>query len=53
MARILEPTGAADPLAFNTSVDSGLHSLLGFWVATYYPAIFDKAKPVARGFVIA
>jgi hypothetical protein len=30
MARILEPTGAADPLAFNTSVDSGLRSLLGF-----------------------
>jgi hypothetical protein len=23
------------------------------WVATYYPAIFDKAEPVARGFVIA
>jgi Transglycosylase SLT domain len=30
MARILEPTGAADPLAFNTSVDSGLRNLLGF-----------------------
>jgi hypothetical protein len=30
MARILEPKGAADPLAFNTSVDSGLRGLLGF-----------------------
>jgi hypothetical protein len=30
MARILEPRGAADPLAFNTSVDSGLRNLLGF-----------------------
>jgi Transglycosylase SLT domain len=30
MARILEPTGAADPLAFNTSVDAGLRNLLGF-----------------------
>jgi hypothetical protein len=30
MARILEPTGAADPLAFNTTVDSGLRNLLGF-----------------------
>jgi hypothetical protein len=30
MARILEPSSAADPLAFSTSVDSGLRSLLGF-----------------------
>ena len=30
MARLLSPSGAADPLAFNTTVDSGLRSLLGF-----------------------
>ncbi len=30
MARILEPSGTTDPLAYRTSVDSGLRSLLGF-----------------------
>ncbi len=29
MARILEPSGTTDPLAYRTSVDSGLRSLLG------------------------
>ena len=29
-ARILEPSGAADPLAFNTNVDAGIRDLLGF-----------------------
>jgi Transglycosylase SLT domain len=30
MARIIAPTSTADPLAYNTNVDSGLRSLLGF-----------------------
>ena len=30
MARLLAPSSAADPLAYNTNVDSGLRSLLGF-----------------------
>jgi len=30
MARLLAPSSAADPLAFNTNVDSGLRNLLGF-----------------------
>lgn len=30
MARLLSPSSAADPLAFNTNVDSGLRNLLGF-----------------------
>ena len=30
MARLLAPSGTADPLAYNTNVDSGLRSLLGF-----------------------
>ena len=30
MARLLEPSGAADPLAFNLDVDSALRNLLGF-----------------------
>jgi hypothetical protein len=30
MARLLQPSGAADPLAYSTSVDSGLRGLLGF-----------------------
>jgi Transglycosylase SLT domain len=30
MARLIAPSTAADPLAYNTSVDSGLRSLLGF-----------------------
>ena len=29
-ARILEPSGAADPLAFSTNVDAGIRDLLGF-----------------------
>ena len=30
MARLLSPSSAADPLAYNTNVDAGLRSLLGF-----------------------
>ncbi len=30
MARVLAPSGAGDPLAFNTTVDSSLRNLLGF-----------------------
>jgi hypothetical protein len=30
MARIIEPTGATDPLAYSTAVDSSLRTLLGF-----------------------
>ena len=30
MARIIAPSSTADPLAYNTNVDSGLRSLLGF-----------------------
>jgi transglycosylase-like protein with SLT domain len=30
MARMIAPTSTADPLAYNTNVDSGLRSLLGF-----------------------
>lgn len=30
MARLIAPTSTADPLAYNTNVDSGLRSLLGF-----------------------
>jgi hypothetical protein len=30
MARLIAPSSAADPLAYNTNVDSGLRSLLGF-----------------------
>jgi len=30
LARLLEPSGRADPLAFSTNVDSGLRNLLGF-----------------------
>jgi soluble lytic murein transglycosylase-like protein len=38
MARILEPAGAADPLAFNTDVDAALRSLLGFGSPLAAPA---------------
>ena len=30
LARIIQPTGGADPLAYSTSVDSNLRALLGF-----------------------
>jgi hypothetical protein len=30
MAHLLQPSGAADPLAYSTNVDSGLRGLLGF-----------------------
>ena len=30
MARLLEPSGTADPLAYSTNVDTGLRGLLGF-----------------------
>ena len=30
MARLIAPTSSADPLAYNTNVDSGLRGLLGF-----------------------
>lgn len=30
MARLLQPSGAADPLAYSTNVDAGLRDLLGF-----------------------
>jgi hypothetical protein len=30
MARLLEPSAAADPLAYSTNVDTGLRGLLGF-----------------------
>jgi hypothetical protein len=30
LARILEPSGAVDPVAYNVNVDSGLRNLLGF-----------------------
>ncbi len=30
MARLIQPSGAADPLAYSTNVDAGLRDLLGF-----------------------
>ena len=37
MARLIAPTSKADPLAYNTNVDSGLRSLLGFGAALPIP----------------
>ena len=40
MARLLEPSGAADPIAYNLNVDTALRNLLGFTIplATPNPA---------------
>ena len=37
MARLLEPSGAADPLAYNLNVDSVLRDLLGFTIPLATP----------------
>jgi Transglycosylase SLT domain len=37
MARLIAPTSTADPLAYNTNVDSGLRGLLGFGAASPIP----------------
>jgi soluble lytic murein transglycosylase-like protein len=39
MARFLEPSGATDPLAYTTNVDSGLRSLLGFGSPLAVPGV--------------
>ena len=42
MARIIEPTGAADPLAYTTTVDPSLRTLLGFGASDVRQSRFDR-----------
>jgi hypothetical protein len=42
MARIIEPTGGADPLAYTTSVDSSLRTLLGFGASEIKQGRLDR-----------
>ena len=51
MARILEPSSAADPLAFSTSVDSGLRSLLGFGSPITVPPSPTKQSQLRERFL--
>jgi Transglycosylase SLT domain len=48
LARIIAPTSTADPLAYNTNVDSGLRSLLGFGAP---PAIPGRQSRLDRRFL--
>ena len=43
MARLIAPTSTVDPLAFNTNVDSGLRSLLGFGASS--PSVPARQPP--------
>ena len=42
MARIIEPTGGANPLAYTTSVDSSLRALLGFGAPGFKQSRLDR-----------
>src|ERR1043165_2936320 len=53
MARLIAPTSTADPLAYNTNVDSGLRSLLGFGASSPIPGrqsrLDDRILPERDG----
>ncbi|MGH7825842.1 MAG: transglycosylase SLT domain-containing protein [Candidatus Binatia bacterium] len=48
MARLLEPTGAADPIAYNLNVDNALRNLLGFGAAIAAPAPGTRQSRLRR-----
>jgi hypothetical protein len=46
MARLLEPSGTTDPIAFNLDIDSALRNLLGFTIPLSIPNL--APEPVTR-----